>query len=187
MSKLVIIFGPPAVGKMTIGKALAEKCDLKFMMNHDTIELLLPHFEWGSPSFKKLNDLFRFEILKEHAQGSSNGLVFTFLWDLNSPTDKNVIDQYKSLFESSDGETFFVELSATLDTRLKRNKHPERIEAKPSKRDIKKSEQRLLETESYKVNSNGDFYYKDKNYIRVDNTNMEADSVVGHICKEFEW
>ena len=39
--KLVIIIGPPAVGKMTIGQALEKITDLKLFHNHMSIELVL--------------------------------------------------------------------------------------------------------------------------------------------------
>lgn len=37
---LVIIFGPQAVGKMTVGHALEDITDLKLFHNHMTIELV---------------------------------------------------------------------------------------------------------------------------------------------------
>lgn len=187
MSKLVIIFGPPAVGKMTIGRSLAKKCGLKFMMNHDTIELLLPHFEWGTPPFERLNSHFRSEIMKEHAQNGTTGIVFTYLWDLNSPIDKKVIDEYKSLFEQNDGEVFFIELFASLDCRLSRNTLPDRLDAKPSKRDITLSEKRLRATEKHKVNSDDDFYYLNENYVKIDNTTLSQNDVIDRVCKHFGW
>ncbi len=78
MSKLVIIFGPQAVGKMSVGKKLAEKTGFNFMMNHTTIDMLLPYFPWGDDSFERLNTLFRTEMVKEHAI-SDRDLIFTFV------------------------------------------------------------------------------------------------------------
>ena len=42
--KLVILFGPHAVGKMTVGQALSRITGLKLFHNHMTIELLAPLF-----------------------------------------------------------------------------------------------------------------------------------------------
>ena len=44
---LVIIFGPPAVGKMTVGSELAKLTGLKLFHNHMTIEPLLELFEFA--------------------------------------------------------------------------------------------------------------------------------------------
>jgi len=37
--KLIILFGPPAVGKMTVGKELADLTGLKLFHNHMTYKL----------------------------------------------------------------------------------------------------------------------------------------------------
>ena len=39
--KLVVIFGPPAVGKMTVGQELARRTGLRLLHNHMTIKLEL--------------------------------------------------------------------------------------------------------------------------------------------------
>ncbi len=49
--KLVIIFGPPAVGKMTVGYELAKLTGLKVFHNHMTIEIALNFFDFGQPEF----------------------------------------------------------------------------------------------------------------------------------------
>ena len=43
--KLVIIFGPHAVGKMTVGQELAKRTGLKLFHNHMTIEVVSDLFE----------------------------------------------------------------------------------------------------------------------------------------------
>ena len=45
MAKLVMIVGPQAVGKMTVGQELAKITDLKFMHNHETIDVLTNIFD----------------------------------------------------------------------------------------------------------------------------------------------
>ncbi len=59
MPKLVLICGPQAVGKMTVGQELTKITDLKLFHNHMTIELLLQIFEHKSKEFKELNSLFK--------------------------------------------------------------------------------------------------------------------------------
>jgi ATP-dependent Lon protease len=46
---LLFVLGPPAVGKMTVGNAIAEITGLKLFHNHLTIEPVLRLFEFGSP------------------------------------------------------------------------------------------------------------------------------------------
>ena len=48
MKKFVLIFGPQAVGKMTVGQELAKMTDLKLFHNHMTIDLLEPLYGFSS-------------------------------------------------------------------------------------------------------------------------------------------
>ena len=59
--KFILLFGPQAVGKMTIGHELEKVTDLKLFHNHMTIELVKPFFDFGTPSFHRLVNLFRNE------------------------------------------------------------------------------------------------------------------------------
>jgi len=56
--KFVLIFGPQAVGKMTVGQELANITELKLFHNHMTIELLEPLFSF-IPEMWELSTLFR--------------------------------------------------------------------------------------------------------------------------------
>src|SRR4051812_27631986 len=69
----VVLFGPPAVGKMTVGQALASLTGLKLLHNHMTIELLLPLFSYGTPAFTQLNHEFRRRNIEEVAQSDLPG------------------------------------------------------------------------------------------------------------------
>ncbi len=186
MSRLVILFGPQAVGKMTVGKILALRTGFNFMMNHTTIDMLLPFFEWSDDSFQRLNSLFRAELVKEHAL-SKKSLIFTYVWDLNCSWDKKEVDRYRAEFEESGGTVYFVELQADFDTRLVRNVSSERLEAKPPKRDIEQSTKFLHDGENHKCNSSDDFYYKDENYVKIENDSLTPEEVSNRICEEFGW
>ena len=63
--KFVILFGPLAVGKMTVGQELEKITDLKLFHNHMTIELVLPFFDMYSSSFNKLVNSFRMQLFKK--------------------------------------------------------------------------------------------------------------------------
>lgn len=62
--KLIIIFGPHAVGKMTVGQELSKITDLKLFHNHMTIDLVSDMFENLPIERNRLINLFRKEILK---------------------------------------------------------------------------------------------------------------------------
>lgn len=180
--KLVILFGPPAVGKMTVGYELEKLTGLRLFHNHMTIDLVLHFFDFGTPSFVRLVNEFRTRIFEEVAVSNLPGLIFTYVWALDHPGDKEFVDRACDIFRLRGAEVFFVELAADLDERLRRNETEFRLAEKRPKRDIEQSRSNLLEAErTYKLNSNGDFFYPER-HLYIDNTNLEPDVVARQIA-----
>ncbi|MHA1199449.1 MAG: AAA family ATPase [Candidatus Heimdallarchaeaceae archaeon] len=184
--KFIVIFGPPATGKMTIGQELSKITSFKLLHNHMSIELILKFFEYGTPKFQTLSDEFRIRIMEEVASSDLPGLIFTYVWGFNSDEDKEYIHNMSEIFREHDGTTYYVELYCELEERLRRNRNDSRISEKPSKRDKELSEERLLRMENeYKMNTEDDFYYNE-NFIKINNTKLSAIEVAEKIKKEFE-
>ncbi|UJG41591.1 MAG: AAA family ATPase [Candidatus Heimdallarchaeum aukensis] len=183
----VIIFGPPAVGKMSVGKELANITGFKLFHNHMSIELVLTLFDYGTPEFKQLNSSIRRLIFETVSSSNLSGFIFTFVWAFNIPEDKQYVEFVSEIFRKNNWKVYFVELQCSLQERLRRNKTEERLREKPSKRSIKESEQRLLECEKkYVLNTQGDFYFPEK-YIKIDNTSLSAIEVAERIKSYFNF
>jgi AAA domain len=183
--KLVIIFGPQAVGKMTVGHELEKITDLKLFHNHMTIELVSPFFNYSTSEGKRLVRLFREEIFKAVAKSDLVGLIFTYIWELDSQSDWDYINKLAALFREHGADVCFVELEAHLRERIERNKTEHRLLHKPTKRDIAWSESQLLNTnEDTRMNSQpGEI--SDPNYIRIDNTHLSPTEVANIIKDHF--
>ena len=186
MPKLVLICGPQAVGKMTVGQELTKITDLKLFHNHMTIELLLQIFEHKSKEFKELNSLFREQIFQKFANSSEYGLIFTYVWAFNMKEDWEYVENISKLFKKNGGEFYIVELEADINERFLRNKTENRLQHKPTKRNIEWSEQELLNSVTkYRLNSeHGEI--KQENYLRIYNTNLSAEDVAKMIKDKFE-
>ncbi|WP_168124048.1 AAA family ATPase [Paenibacillus sp. HB172176] len=184
--KLVIIFGPQAVGKMTVGQELERKTDLKLFHNHMTIELVSHFFSYGSKSGKRLVGLFRKEIFEEVAASDLEGLIFTFVWALDLPEDWKYIENLTNTFESKGGSVYLVELEADVKVRLERNKTENRLLHKPTKKNLEQSESDLLRTmENHRLNSlPGEF--EESNYMKINNTNLTPEKVADMIKDRFK-
>jgi hypothetical protein len=177
--KLVIIFGPAAVGKMTVGHELSKATGLRLFHNHMTIDLLLNFFEYGTKEFSRLDWLFRNEIFDAVAGSELPGLIFTYMWVLNDPGDKSYIDDLAKKFSDRGAMVCYVELQAALEARLNRNRGATRLEQKPSKRDLAASEAMLLRHDKeFELNTSErrPFFYK-SNYLKIDNTALTATEV----------
>lgn len=184
--KFIIITGPQAVGKMTVGQELVKITSLKLLHNHMTIEVLTKIFDYNKESFRKLNEEIRIKILEEFAKSDEEGIIFTTTWDFNDKEEWDRINTYIQIFKENNAQIYIVELEANLQERLKRNKTQNRLLNKPSKRNLKWSEQDLLKSvEKYRFNSKPN-EINSKNYIIIDNTNIEADIVAKMIKDKFE-
>ena len=184
--KFIVIFGPPAVGKMTVGNELAKLTGLKLFHNHMTIDLILNFFEFGHPRFHKLVDEFRTRVFEEVAASELPGLIFTFAWALDHESDKLFIDRSCAIFRERNGDVYFVELEADMSERLRRNESAYRLSQKPTKRDLDTSRRLLLEhCQKYKFNSDDDFFYE-QNYLKIKNTNLPPERVAQRIVEEFK-
>ena len=84
---LVCIIGPPAVGKMTVGRAVCDLTGFRLFHNHMSIEPLLGVFDFGSPSFMRLNTMIRREVIAESVGADLPGLVFSFAINHDDPDD----------------------------------------------------------------------------------------------------
>ena len=165
MAKFVLICGPQAVGKMTVGQELAKLTGLKFMHNHETIDLPLKFFEFKSEQRERLTDLFRFSIFEEVAKSDLKGMIFTLMWAFERQEDWDWVQRIKDIYDKENGEFYVVELETTLEERLKRNKTENRLKNKPTKRDLEFSEKELLKSvDKHRLNSyEGEVKYE--NYI----------------------
>ena len=183
--KLVIVFGPHAVGKMTVGQELAKITDLKLFHNHMTIELVSNFFSYSNQEGKRLVALFRKEIFEAVAGSDLDGLIFTFMWALDMQEDWNYIDMVTKIFTDKGADIYYVELEADFDVRIERNKTPNRLLHKPTKRDIDNSEDRFRRTENkYRLNSlEGEVPFK--NYIKINNTNINPEFTAQMIKEHF--
>lgn len=185
MKHFVVVFGPPAVGKMAVGQELARITGLRLFHNHMALEPVLQIFPFGSPPFNRIVRRIRTEVFREVAASDLPGLVYTCMWDLASDEDRAYIDEVSELFRSKGSSVHFVELYAPLEERLRRNRTELRLREKPSKRDLLASEERLRARESDRqMNSTGSFFYRES-HMMIDNTDLSAAEVAKLIAVRF--
>lgn len=182
---LIIIIGPQAVGKMTVGQELGRVTGYKFMSNHQTIDTLLPIFDFDSPSFKRLLMDFRLSIFEEVAASDIPGFIFSCTAAFDSVLDRGQNECYAAPFLRRGGRVLFVELEASFGTRLQRNRTEHRLHHKPSKRDVNFSEKLLHEEENYLSHLNADFPYSYP-HLKIVNETLSPQEVVAKVCAHFD-
>ncbi|WKF86044.1 hypothetical protein [Lacticaseibacillus pantheris] len=147
---LIVLIGAQAVGKMTVGKELESSGTGRLLFNHETIDTFARFLGYGSATFalsdKMRKDLFRAFVTNTDTN-TTDTIIFTVMIDFDSPDDTNFLRDISSIFLDANQDVFFVELTAPLDTRIERNVMPDRLAAKPSKRNVKKSQMMLLQSD----------------------------------------
>ncbi len=186
--KFIILFGPPAVGKMTVGLELEKATGIKLFHNHATIELVLNFFDFGMDAFRRLVGSFRMQIFEEVANSDLPGMTFTYVWDLDGEDDYTFVREACAIFDKAGADIYIVELSADLDERLVRNRTELRLAEKPSKRNVERSEANLLHLhEKLRLNTDAGedlgFPYK---HIRIDTTKLEATQTAEKIIEALD-
>ncbi len=182
---LLFLIGPPAVGKMTVGHELARLTGLRLFHNHLSIEPVLRFFDYGTASFVRLVEDFRRGVFEEVARSKLPGLIFTFVWAFDLPSEAAAVKQYAAPFQERGGRVLFSELHAELEERLRRNETEFRLAEKPSKRDVELSRRRLLEHErAHRFQSDGE-HDADENWLRIDTTQLQPEDVANIIASHF--
>jgi hypothetical protein len=167
--RFVVLFGAPAVGKMAVGREIEKATGFRLFHNHLSIEPVLPFFAFGSPPFVRLVDGFRARLIEEVAASDLPGMVFTFVWDFDNPNDAGFLERMCQPFVARGDDVAMVELLCDLDVRLVRNRGVDRLAEKPSKRNVKSSEQNLLALERYRLHSGGAIPLPYR-HLRIDST-----------------
>jgi hypothetical protein len=182
---LVIILGPPAVGKMTVGLELERLTGLKLFHNHMSIDLARKFFPPESASFGRIVGTIRRVVMEETARTYARGLIFTYVWSFDDPRDAAAIGRCVEIFEAYGQPTYFVELEASLEVRQLRNETELRLEHKPGKRDLEHSRAQLWRM-SQKHKNNSTFELREReHYVRIDNTDVAPEEAAARIQKRF--
>ena len=115
---LVYLYGPPAVGKLTIARRVAESTGFRLFHNHLTVDAVTSVFDFGSPPFVDVLHRLRLDVF-ETAAREGIGVVFT-----NSSMSHRVPRTHSffafarraaDVVDAAGGTTMFVRLTAPVD------------------------------------------------------------------------
>lgn len=176
--KLLILFGPPAVGKTTVGKIIEKKTNFKLFHNHMIMDGIMNIFGVGTPTEDLLSREIRSRVIEEAANNNLD-LIFTYVWNFNKEKGRNNIDKYKDIYESRGGIVLFIELDAPLEVRIKRGDNKKRLKEKihaPNGNRVKMLENML------DFNSPDPFYYP-KIYKKINIAKVKPEIVADEIIK----
>ena len=104
--KVVFIYGPPAVGKYTVGRELEKLTGFRLFHNHATVDMVKSVFDVGDKPFWGLVDKYRKSMLREAAKNDVS-LIMTFVY---AKEDGHTLSRYRRIVRASGGKMYFVRL-----------------------------------------------------------------------------
>ena len=104
---LILLYGPPASGKLTVGRELARMTGYALFHNHLVVDAVSAVFEFGSDPFVRLREELWLRVFQEAARANKS-LIFTFAPERT--VRPSFIPEAVRQVEALGGRVVFVEL-----------------------------------------------------------------------------
>jgi len=172
--KLIIIYGPPGVGKLAVAQKLAEVTELKLLHNHMTADLAVPIFGLRTPASIEFAAAVRMVIYETAARHNLFGIISTVIYYPGVQAHKFFIDSAE-LMAKYEAEVFVIGLTASFEALKQRvtgkSRQGTRKIVSPEKLEQVIADENLMATVPEDVIKN----------LVIDTTNLKPEAVVEKI------
>jgi hypothetical protein len=127
--KHIILYGPPAAGKLTVATELGKLTGFGVLHNHLSNNLVREVFPYGHPEFARLVLQIRTQLFEAAAKARIDGVISTLVY-ARSTVDDKILTQWRRIVAKQGGETCFVRLHCEERTLFKRVGSSSRLEMK---------------------------------------------------------
>jgi len=114
--QLVFLYGPPAVGKLTVAEEVAKRRRFRVLHNHVTIDAVATVLPFGTDAFWAVVGRLRRDLVASAARQGID-LIYTYVFALG---DEPHVDQIAAAYEEAGGNVTFVQLLASADELMRR-------------------------------------------------------------------
>src|SRR4051812_8156519 len=116
-----MIYGPPAVGKLTVAREVARLTGMRLFDNHATVNAVAPVFGHAHDAYFRLLPRIRLAILEE-AMRAEIDIVSTYVYNhARSEASSDYFRRIDDLFAGNNAQSLFLRLTcdrAALDGRV---------------------------------------------------------------------
>lgn len=114
---VVYLYGPPAVGKLTVASELQRRTGLRLFHNHLTVDALTSVFDFGTDAFTEVLHRVRLDVFETAARNGID-LIFTnnSAWAVEDGRARfaRFAETVRRRVEAAGGRVLFVQLAAPL-------------------------------------------------------------------------
>ena len=174
--QLILVYGPPAVGKLTIAKELQRITGFKLFHNHLVSDLIESVIDWESTVFGSEKTKLYLQMLELAAKEKTQGLIFTYCYAY--PDDTKFINRIVKSIKKHNGEVLFVQIVCSEEKLM--NRVMEKSRGKYFKISNKKTLKKVLG--QYDLFSE----IPKKNSLTIDNSDLFAKKVAKIITKHYK-
>lgn len=114
--KLIVLYGPPGVGKLTVAEELQRITDFKILHNHLVADLCATVFDFGTAARAELNLRIRMNLFEMAAKNDTRGIITTSSYYAGPQAEraKHYVRNCVRLMKELEGEAYFVKLTCDL-------------------------------------------------------------------------
>ena len=123
----VLLYGPPAAGKLTVATELANRYELKVVDNHASVDPALRLFTFGEPGFGALVEELRVALIRAAARAGLD-IVTTLVY--GHPVDDEHVRKITEATTDLGGQVDYVQLRPPDEVLEARVSLPSRVETK---------------------------------------------------------
>ena len=116
--ELIVIYGAPGVGKLTVAREVSRRTGYKLFHNHLTVDMVGSLFDFGTEQAVRLTARFRLEMLAEAAKAGIPGVIYTLVYA--SGDDDQFVQDIIDAVEPHGGNVRFILLTCETDELLRR-------------------------------------------------------------------
>jgi predicted kinase len=175
--KLLIVYGPPSVGKLTVSEEIAKKAPgFEIFHNHEVYDSVAKEMKEGTPEFWERVFKERLRILEEKLQNGEN-IIYTYAYN-PKPINDNFIAAVKELVERHGGKLMFTKLDCDEEELLKRVASESR-----------KKYGKIVDQDKLKANLASHDYSTQidgEHSIRIDSTDLDASETASAIIEKLQ-
>ncbi len=171
--EVIFLHGPPAVGKLTVARALKGMIPARLSDNHAAIDLAKTVINFGAPGFWDLIHVLRLDLLEAAATADLPYFLTTACYHVG---DESVLADWQAVMDRHAATFLPVHLTCTADVQAERVVQPDRT-AKGKLDDVSGLERYMAK--------NAYVPLPHENCLQIDTTHKAPQDVAQHIIDHF--